>query len=97
MSDTKKMKFRITITDNETGETLYDTDAKAIIAAVNEGPKTASLGMFDCDPFGVADTLNGAETALQTIYTDHPELRAVAALFKVMGDQSEEPEETENN
>lgn len=91
----KKMKFHITITNNETGETLHDEDACAIIAGVNEGDRTGSIIMTDCGPEDLVETLNGAENGVMTVYEGHPELRALALYLKVMN--KKQSEETENN
>ncbi|MBE5760009.1 MAG: hypothetical protein E7332_08325, partial [Clostridiales bacterium] len=50
MKDETKKKFHITLTDNETGETLIDSDTSAIIGAFDLGEgNTGSLYALACN------------------------------------------------
>lgn len=42
------MRFHVTITDNETGKTIHDTDACAIIAGIEETKGSASFVLTNC-------------------------------------------------
>ena len=102
--ENKKMKFHITITDNETGETLCNTDACVILGAINEGERTCTLLMTDCGPFDLVDALRAAHKVTKTVGANHPEILALSLLAKRVKEreqagESEEPEteETDNN
>ncbi|MBP3590191.1 MAG: hypothetical protein J6J61_06405 [Muribaculaceae bacterium] len=92
------MKFHITITNNETGETLHDADTCAIIAGVNEGEESGCIVMVDCGPIALAETLEAAKTAAKTAVhtaTDkHPEIKALAELLRLL-DKREQAESIE--
>lgn len=100
MSDTKKRKYHITITNNETGEVLHDADACSIIASVNEGPRTCALSMNSGGPLTLAETLGSAEGVVREIKSKYPEVGTLAMLHEFMRKrkQSEETEteETKN-
>ena len=81
MENEKKMKFHLTITNNETGEVLHDVDACAIIAGVNEGKENGSIAMVDCGPVDLLEALMTTEETVQDVYTEHPELRALGSLL----------------
>ena len=88
---TKERKgFHITITNNETGETLHDADVCAIVGAFNEGERTAVVGLTMCNALDIAETINGAKDAIQHICADHPEIDLFA---KVLGVKTQENKE----
>ena len=95
MSDKKKNKFHITITNNETGETLHDADACAIIAGINDGIKAGAILMTACGPFEFAEALAGADKAVKRVRTNHPEVAAMSMLLALTGGIEEEPETEE--
>lgn len=70
-------KFHITITDNETGETLKEADACAIIGACNEDKHTASIVLSQCSTLDLLSTLRGVSAAIDTCLEDEPILRAL--------------------
>lgn len=53
-------KYHITITNNETGKVLADTNSDAIIGAFTEGEGTRSVCYTECDAAELAATLTGA-------------------------------------
>lgn len=92
MGDTKKMKFHITITDNETGETLHDGDACAILASICEN-SVQQQHYVHCDARKFAATLQGAQKIVRRVGAEHPEVALLAELTRL--GRSEETEETE--
>lgn len=89
-------KFHITITDNETGVTLKEADACAIIGACNEGEHTASIVLSQCDTLDLLHTLRGASAAIDTCLKDEPILRALYEVTKKMSLEKAE-DSTEKN
>lgn len=91
----KKMKFHITITNNETGETLEDADACAILASINIGDKVSSLQAVSCGPEDYARTLGSAEGIVRAVRSKHPEIGALSLVFGLIS-KTKETEEPEN-
>lgn len=93
----KNLKFHITITNNETGETLNDCDTATIIGAYATEGGVQCLGMTDSDPYTLAETVNGAKDIVKTIYTHHPAVGALADMLctvrELCEDENEENEE----
>ena len=89
MNDNNKLKFHITITNIETGETLHDSDACAIMAAVNDGTGTRGMTLTECDAFDLAEVLASAERSLRDVYDKEPELRP---LVQFISEQRQKPE-----
>lgn len=77
-------KFHITITDNETGETLKEADACAIIGACNEDEHTASIVLSKCGTMDLLHTLRGASKAIDRCLEDEPLLRALYEVANKM-------------
>lgn len=75
-------KFHITITDNETGETLKEADACAIIGACDEGEHTACIVLSKCGPMDLLNTLRGASNAIDRCLEDEPILHALYEATK---------------
>lgn len=95
----KKMKFHITITDNETGETLKDCDACCIIGACNEGEHTAVLAALHCTATDLANAIDGTEEAVAHVKRENPEvemLMKLKHLFDGLETHDEADEETED-
>lgn len=96
MSDTKKMRFHISITDNETGEVLLDSDACAIIGGVNTGKSTIDISVVCCDTFDVVRALVTTEEVVKQNYIDHPEIGLMAMACRAGRiNKTEEPKNEE--
>lgn len=72
--------FHITIKDLETGETLIDRAASAIIGAVSDGEGVDEFCLAACDSPTLAATCAGAQTATLKGMTDLP--KAVVRKIK---------------
>lgn len=95
MSDTKKMPFHLTITDNETGETVRELDFEALVgtAHIAEG-KAAGLYMTRCNSFALVETVISGEHLIDRVKKEQPEVAMLCALHKLSGIEPE-TEETE--
>lgn len=78
--ENKKMKFHITVTDNETGETLKDSDACCIIGACTEGEHTEVLVAIHCTATDLANAINSTEEAVAHVKREHPELELMLKI-----------------
>lgn len=93
----KKMKFHITVTDNETGEKLHDSDACAIIGAFNDGEYTQGLGSVYCGAEDILFAVEVAEEVIEGFMERHPELLLLRFLgAKAAADETDADEETED-
>ena len=86
-------KFHITITNNETGETLHDLDTKAIVGAILDDDGTFQIAFNKCNVNDMLNVIDGAERTLKHIYKKHPEL----ALFKALTEKEESETEEETD
>lgn len=95
MSDTKKMPFHLTITDNETGETVREVDFDALIGTTHtaEG-KVGALWITRCNSFALVETVLAGEHIIDHVKKEHPEIAMLCALHKLSGIEPE-TEETE--
>ena len=96
------MTFHIVITNNETGETLHEGDACAILASMNNGQEVENLISVDCDTVDFAETLHSVKGVAQEVCDRHPDVATVAMILglackEAAGPEAEENEETENN
>ena len=95
-NENKELRFHVTITDNETGATLFDEDACAIIAGINVGERSSQLTISYCNGFDLASAVAAAEGAAEQMYEENPELEPLAKLQKALRIEAE-TEEPENN
>lgn len=71
--ETKKAKYHITITDNETGKTCLDQDTAVIIGAVDAGePGVRALALCNCNDEELYATLAVAQIQVNHIMSCKP-------------------------
>ena len=82
METEKKLKYHITLTNNETGEVLMDHDTSAIIGAV-QGPGDDAQGIcaISCSSLELFKTINMTIDALKDVETMSPALYGMAEAF----------------
>ncbi|MBR5865745.1 MAG: hypothetical protein IKY89_05680 [Alistipes sp.] len=83
--ESNKMKFHITITDNETGETLHDSDTIAIIGVFHDGEEAHGIGYTLCNPLRLAHTLRSCENVLDATRERNPELGVLEEIIGLFG------------
>lgn len=76
-------KFHITITNNETGETIRDHDTDAILAVVDHGDQTGTIALVECDTETILNVVNRLEELTKMIYKENPELFFLLKAFRV--------------
>lgn len=81
-TEEKRKPFHITITDNETGQTLHDYDAEAIFALYTDGEETAVCVNAISDSLSFANVLYRAEQELKRQYSKYPHLKKIVKRFK---------------
>lgn len=95
--ENKKKPFHLTVTDNETGETVQDLDFDALIGAAHIGEMEAGgIIVSRCSTMTLAATSIAVEQTLNKLCKDDP----LVAFAKCGIDSTmveNEPEETENN
>lgn len=77
-----KKKYHITITDNETGATLTDADAKAIMGAISLGEGiTEAICCTHCNTADLAGVVMGCEKIVEEATKKSPILPFIKALM----------------
>lgn len=94
MEDTKTPKIHLTLTNNETGDVMYDGDVDACIVGFCGSEGAGNLAVAKCDGETYANALAATEEALEDVYAEHPELKPLAQFYRLC-DRIED-EETEN-
>ena len=84
-------KRHITITDNETGETLQDADTCAIIGGYVVDDGSVGILCVHCHLIDHAKAVHAAERVIERSYQEHPELK-LATLLAAAGSTTEEVE-----
>lgn len=80
--DNEKMPYHLTITDNETGEVMLDTDSYAIIGSVGVENGASSVGFTNCDIYELAVAVQAAEGAVAEVKRGEPKLRMLVRLHR---------------
>ena len=78
-------KFRITITDLETGETKIDEKTDCIIGAYNRNDGTvASLATVACKTLELIHVIHGVRTGIDELFKRDSKLKALSGLLELM-------------
>ena len=79
------MSYKITITNNKTGEILADEDnAVAIVGAIADEKKVAQIYLASCNALTLASVIHGAEDIISLIKRESPEVDASLRFMEVM-------------
>ena len=75
-------RFKITITDLETGNVEVDEETNCIIGAVNTDGrgKTRRIGMVNCNALGLVCTIAGARKIIAELFAKYPEAKRLEKL-----------------
>lgn len=75
------MKFHITITNNETGETLQDLDTNVILAAIHspEDEGTHAIAISSSGPVELATSIRGLQRIIDDQLERHPIIKLLLA------------------
>lgn len=78
-------KFRIIVTDLETGETKIDEKTDCIIGAYNKNDeKVAGLSMGNCGTIDLIRVIHGAQTVIDELFKREPKLKDLSGLLELM-------------
>ena len=86
-------KFHITITENETGKALVDTDTDAIVAGIDENEETHVVHAAHCPVATHAATITGVLEEIKEAREKNPMLDLLLMLYEKHKDADEEIEE----
>ena len=79
------MSYKITITNNKTGEILVDNDnAVAIVGAIADEENVGQMWFTSCNPLTLAKVIQGAEDVISQIKRELPEVDASLRLMEIM-------------
>ncbi len=93
--ENKDLRFHITITDKETGETLHDSDANVIIGAYGDGEETCALANTHCSLKDMSIAVLATNNAIAQLKANHEELRPLVELMTLFKDAEREKQEEE--
>lgn len=97
-SKEKKKGFHITITDLTTGDTIIDTDSKAIIGGVACGEKIRSMGFTACNATTLMNTLYAADKVVnELIKKEKKKILPEVISDLLFGDDDDDEEEEEDD
>lgn len=90
------MSFKITITNNETGEVLVSHDnVRAILGGISLQDGARGIALTSCPIFDVAQCANAAEKAVNAIKAHHPELHLLVPAIRATASCEEIDRSTE--
>ena len=79
------MSFKITITNNKTGEVLVShSNVDAILGGIALSGGARGIALADCNSIVLAQGIASAEKAISMIKNDNPELVVLAAAIHAM-------------
>lgn len=97
-SKEKKKGYHITITNLTSGETIIDTDSKAIIGGVDCGDKIRSMGFTVCNATTLMNTLYAADKVVnELIKKEKKKILPEAILDLLLGDDDDDDEEEDDD
>ena len=85
------MKFKVTITNNETGAVLVNEEnAVAIIGAIESKQGTREIGFVSCGVISLGKAIFAAEDVISQAKRKWPEVDASLRLMKIMEEEEYE-------
>lgn len=82
------MSYKVTITDNETGEVLVNEEnAVAIVGAIGNEQGTRSIGFTACDAISLGDAIMMAEKIISKIKNEVPIIESLLRKYGVEEEQ----------
>lgn len=86
----KQKPFHITITDNETGEVIHDSDVIAILGALHFGEdNTSGITLSNCGVMSLAQAVDTVKKVIEGLYDENPELKIIELFFEAVMKKSE--------
>ena len=87
ISDGKEinMSYKVTITNNKTGEIIVDNgNVVAIVGTIADEEKVGQMWFTSCDPLTLAIVIQEAEGVISKIKRELPEVDASLQLMEIM-------------
>ena len=82
------MSYKITITDNKTGEILVDNDnAVAIVGAIADEENIGQMWFIRCNQFVLARVIQEIEDVISKIKRKFPEVDTLLRLIETTGEK----------
>lgn len=79
------MSYKITITNNKTGEIIVDnSNAVAIVGTIADEEKVGQMWFTSCNPLTLASVIQEAESVIYKIKREVPEVDVSLRLMKIM-------------
>lgn len=97
-SKEKKKGYHITITNLTSGETIIDTDSKAIIGGVDCGEEIRCMGFTACNATTLMNTLYAADKVVnELIKKEKKKILPEVISDLLFGDNDDDEEEEEDD
>lgn len=77
-------KYKVIVTDNETGEILLQKEGNAVITSVTGRKDTSSFNVANSNVFDICSNIKGAIKSINEIYKGHPEIKKLVELMDTM-------------
>ena len=76
--------FHITITNNNTGESILDTDSDAIIGAVKNDIGVNAVAFTNCCTSGYAQTIAAAQAVVNELLKENKKLKLLVRVMNLL-------------
>ena len=83
-------KFHITITNNNTGESILDTNSDAIIGAVEEDDGVDAMAFTSCDIKIYAQTIAIAQKVVNKLLKEDKNIKPIVRMMTLLLKKSED-------
>ena len=90
------MSYKITITNNKTGEIIVDNgNVVAIVGAIADEENIGQMWFTSCNPFVLARVIQEIEDVISKIKRESPDLDTLLRLMEIMEKDEKELEKNE--
>lgn len=83
-------KFHITITNNDTGAYILDTDSDAIIGAVEEDDGVHAIASTSCNIKKYAQTIVAAQAVVNELLKEDKNIKPIVRMMTLLLNKSED-------
>lgn len=82
--------FHITITNNDTGAYILDTDSDAIIGAVEEDDSVGAMAFVSCDTETYAQTIAVVQKVVNKLLEEDKNIKPIVSMMALLLNKSED-------
>ena len=89
-------KYKLTVTDTETGDVCYEFEAKCIIAGISNDDERKALALSQCNINNLACAVASAREAIKGVEKTHPELGLFVRIIEKSDGNADENDPKED-